>query len=58
MQYDLEFLKALLAASTRVTLGDGAKVTQDLRITVQGSDVIFPNPVSTASLQSRTSSRR
>jgi hypothetical protein len=37
MQYDLEFLKALLAASTRVTLGDGAKVTQDLRITVQSS---------------------
>ncbi|TAK16269.1 MAG: carboxypeptidase regulatory-like domain-containing protein [Acidobacteria bacterium] len=37
MQYDLEFLKALLVASTRVTLGDGAKVTQDLRINVSGS---------------------
>ena len=36
MQYDLEFLKALLVASTRVTLGEGAKVTQDLRITVSG----------------------
>lgn len=34
MQYDLEFLKTLLVASTRVTLGDGAKVTQDLRITI------------------------
>lgn len=38
MQYDLEFLKALLVASTRVTLGDGAKVTQNLRITVSGGD--------------------
>ncbi len=36
MQYDLEFLRALLAASTRVTLGEGAKVTQDLRIIVSG----------------------
>jgi uncharacterized protein (DUF2141 family) len=35
MQYDPEFLRALVGASTRVTLGDGAKVTQDLRITVQ-----------------------
>jgi hypothetical protein len=58
MQYDLDFLKALLPASTRVTLGDGAKVTQDLRITVQGAELIFPSPASTASLQSRTSSRR
>lgn len=33
-QYDPEFLKALLVASTRVTLADGAKITQDLRITV------------------------
>jgi protocatechuate 3,4-dioxygenase beta subunit len=35
MQYDLEFLKTLLPASTRVTLGDGARITQNLRITVQ-----------------------
>ena len=53
MQYDLEFLKALLVASTRVTLGEGAKVTQDLRITVTSQF-----PASTASQRSRTSSRR
>lgn len=31
-QYDPELLKMLLAASTRVTLDEGAKLTQDLRI--------------------------
>ena len=34
-QYDPEFLRTLLVASTRVTLGEGAKLTQDLRITSQ-----------------------
>lgn len=32
IQYDPEFLRSLLAASTRVTVGEGAKVTQDLKI--------------------------
>ncbi len=31
-QYDPEFLKTLLGASTRVTVSEGAKLTQDLRI--------------------------
>jgi hypothetical protein len=31
-QYDPELLKTLLVASTRVTLGEGAKLTQDLRV--------------------------
>ena len=45
MQYDLEFLRALLLASTRVTLGDGAKVTQDLRITIiVGTEERRPQP--------------
>ena len=35
MQYDPEFLKSMIVASTRVTIGEGAKVTQDLRITVR-----------------------
>jgi hypothetical protein len=34
-QYDLELLKALLVASTRVTLTEGGKISQDLRINVQ-----------------------
>jgi len=31
-QFDPELLKTLIVTSTRVTLGDGAKLTQDLRI--------------------------
>jgi hypothetical protein len=31
-QYDAEFLKSLLGASVRVSLGEGAKVQQDLRV--------------------------
>ena len=31
-QYDPEFLRTLLVASTRVSLADGSKLTQDLRI--------------------------
>lgn len=31
-QYDQELLKAMLIASTRVTIGEGAKLTQDLRV--------------------------
>lgn len=31
-QYDPELLKTLIVASTRVSLGEGAKVTQDLRV--------------------------
>lgn len=34
MQYDPEFLKSLLVASTRVTLAEGGRATQDLRIQV------------------------
>lgn len=34
-QYDPEWLKSLLVASTRVTIGEGAKVLQDLRINIQ-----------------------
>ena len=44
MQYDLEFLKALVVASTRVTLGEGAKVTQDLRITISLSPASTADP--------------
>jgi protocatechuate 3,4-dioxygenase beta subunit len=36
MQYDQELLKSMFVASTRVTIADGAKVTQDLRVTVGG----------------------
>jgi protocatechuate 3,4-dioxygenase beta subunit len=50
-QYDPELLKSMLVASARVTIGEGAKVTQDLRITSQ-------LPVSTGDPRSRTSSRR
>jgi hypothetical protein len=34
-QYDPEFLKELASASMRVTLTDGAKKTQDLRVAVR-----------------------
>lgn len=32
LQYDPEFLKTLIGPATRVTLPDGAKITQDLRV--------------------------
>jgi sarcosine oxidase gamma subunit len=51
-QYDPEFLKALLVASTRVTVGEGGKATQDLRITVART------PASTAGPRSHTPSPR
>lgn len=35
LQYDPEFLKSLIVASTRVTIGEGTKLTQDLRITIR-----------------------
>lgn len=50
-QYDPDLLKQLLVASTRVTVGEGAKVLQDLRVTSQ-------SPGATASQQSHTSSPR
>jgi len=50
-QYDPEFLKTLLVASTRVSLGEGAKLTQDLRITSQ-------SPAAMADPRSHTPSRR
>lgn len=34
-QYDPELLKSMLIASTKITLGEGARVTQDLRVTSQ-----------------------
>lgn len=50
-QFDTELLKQLLVASTRVTVGEGAKAVQDLRVTSQSL-------AATASQQSRTSSPR
>lgn len=44
LQYDVEFLKALTAASTRVTLNQGGTTAQDLRIALATS----PVPTATA----------
>jgi hypothetical protein len=48
MQYDTEFLKALNAASVRVTITDGGAITQDLRITLPTALATSPVPTATA----------
>lgn len=36
-QYDPEILKTLVSAAARVTIGEGAQVTQDLRVRISGT---------------------